>query len=217
MEESLVLLDFWPSTFGMRVRIALAEKGLKYELKEESLKDKSPLLLEMNPLHKMVPVLIHNGKPICESLLILEYVDEVWTHKSPLLPSDPYQRSQTRFWVDYADKKIYSSGKRILMERGEEQEKAKKEFKECLKTLQRELGDKLYFAGESFGFMDVALVPYFSWFYTYESFGNFSVEAECPRLVAWAKRCMHRETVSKSLSDPHEVYGFALQLLGGLE
>ena len=106
MEDKLVLLDFWASPFAMRVRIALAEKGIKYESKEENLSEKGPLLLEMNPVYKVVPVLIHDGKSICESLIIVEYIDEVWHDKSPLLPSDPYQRSQARFWADYVDKKV---------------------------------------------------------------------------------------------------------------
>lgn len=106
MEGEVVLLDFWPSSFAMRVKIALAEKGIKYECKQEDLFNKSPLLLEMNPIHKKIPVLIHNGKPISESLIIVQYIDEVWNHKSPLLPSDPYQRSQALFWGDYLDKKV---------------------------------------------------------------------------------------------------------------
>ncbi|RVW78608.1 putative glutathione S-transferase [Vitis vinifera] len=106
MADEIILLDFWPSMFGMRVRVALAEKGLKYEYREEDLWNKSPLLLEMNPVHKKIPVLIHNGKPICESLIIVQYIDEVWCDKSPLLPSDPYQRAQARFWADYIDKKL---------------------------------------------------------------------------------------------------------------
>ena len=106
MADEIILLDFWPSMFGMRVRVALAEKGLKYEYRQEDLRNKSPLLLEMNPVHKKIPVLIHNGKPICESLIIVQYIDEVWKDKSPLLPSDPYQRAQARFWADYVDKKV---------------------------------------------------------------------------------------------------------------
>ena len=106
MAGEVVLLDFWPSMFGMKVRIALAEKGIKYEFKEEDLKNKSPLLLEMNPINKQIPVLIHNGKPVCESLIIVQYIDEVWNDKSPLLPSDPYQRAQARFWADFVDKKV---------------------------------------------------------------------------------------------------------------
>ena len=106
MADEVVLLDFWPSPFGMRVRIALAEKGIKYESKEEDLQNKSPLLLQMNPVHKKIPVLIHNGKPICESLVAVQYIEEVWNDRNPLLPSDPYQRAQARFWADYVDKKV---------------------------------------------------------------------------------------------------------------
>ena len=106
MADEIILLDFWPSMFGMKVRIALAEKGLKYEYRDEDLFNKGPLLLEMNPIHKKIPVLIHNGKPICESQIIVQYIDEVWHDKSPLLPSDPYQRAQARFWADYVDKKV---------------------------------------------------------------------------------------------------------------
>lgn len=79
---------------------------------------------------------------------------------------------------------------------------------EILKLLAAELGDKTYFGGDAFGFMDVALVPFTSWFYSYETCAGFSVEAECPEIVAWAKRCMERESVKKTLYDPEKVYEF---------
>lgn len=102
----VVLLDWFFSPFATRVRIALAEKEVEFESREEDLSNKSPLLLKMNPVHKQIPVLIHKGKPICESLIIVQYIDEVWNHKSPLLPSDPYHRAHDRFWADYIDKKV---------------------------------------------------------------------------------------------------------------
>ena len=108
MADEVVLLDVWVSMFGMRVRIALAEKGVKYEYKEQDiLMNKSDLLLKMNPVHKKIPVLIHNNNPVCESSIIVQYIDEVWNDKNPLMPSDPYERAQARFWVDYIDKKVY--------------------------------------------------------------------------------------------------------------
>lgn len=41
---------------------------------------------------------------------------------------------------------------------------------------------------------------------------KFSIEEECPKIVAWGKRCMEGESVSKTLSDPNKVYEFVLVL-----
>ncbi|PON67259.1 S-crystallin [Parasponia andersonii] len=212
MAEEVILLDSLISMFGMRVRIALAEKDIKYEYREEDLRNKSPLLLEMNPVHKKIPVLVHNGKPVCESLIILHYIDEVWPDKSPLLPSDPYQRAQAMFWADFIDKKLYDIGRKLWTTKGEEHEAAKKDFLETLRLLEAALGNKPYFGGDRFGFVDVALVPFSSWFYVYESFGNFSIDAECPMLIAWAKRCKQKESVTKSLVDEKKIYEFVCDL-----
>ncbi|GAB4849248.1 hypothetical protein Ancab_040158 [Ancistrocladus abbreviatus] len=212
MAKEVILLDFLESPFGMRVRVALAEKGVEYEYKEQDLWNKGELLLKMNPVHKKIPVLVHDGKPVCESLLIVEYIDEVWRDKAPLLPSDPYQRAQVRFWADYSDKKIYDCGGRIWRGKGEQQEAAKKELIDCLKLLEEQLGDKPYFGGDTLGYVDVAIIPFYTWFPAYESSGNFKIEESCPKIIAWAKRCMQKDSVSKSLVEPEKVTEFVLQL-----
>ncbi|XP_077242221.1 putative glutathione S-transferase [Tasmannia lanceolata] len=212
MADEVILLGFWPSPFGMRTRVALAEKGVVYEYKEEDLQDKSPLLLKSNPIHKEIPVLNHNGKPICESLIIVQYIDEVWNDKSPLLPKYSYERAHARFWADFADKKISDYGSRILWKKGEEQEEGKKGFLDCLKLLEGELGEKPYFGGESLGLVDVAFLPFSCWFYSFETCGNFSVEKECPKIIAWVERCKEKESVSKSLQDPQKIYEYVAVL-----
>ncbi|XP_065621224.1 probable glutathione S-transferase parC [Quercus suber] len=139
---------------------------------QEDLSNKSPLLLEANPIHKMIPVLIHNGKPVCESLIIVQYIDE----------------------VSGVSRKLWAT-------KGEELEAGKKEFFETFKILEGELGDKPYFGGETFGFVDLSLVTFYSWFHAYEVFDNINIEAECPKIIAWAKRCLQKETMAKSLAD----------------
>ncbi|KAL3821293.1 hypothetical protein ACJIZ3_007198 [Penstemon smallii] len=212
MADEVILLGANFSMFAMRVKVALAEKGIGYEHKEQDLANKSQFLLEMNPIHKKVPVLIHNKKPICESLIILQYIEEVWKDKSPLLPSDPYRRAQARFWGDFIDKKVNDAARKIWTTKGEEQEKAKNDFIESLKLLEVEIGDKPYFGGEYFGFLDVALIAFYSCFYALETIGEFRVEEHCPKLIEWAKRCMEKESVSKSIPDPKTVYDFVLVL-----
>ncbi|XP_027177516.1 probable glutathione S-transferase parC [Coffea eugenioides] len=207
--EEVILLDFWTSMYGMRARVALEEKEIKYEHKQEDLiGNKSELLLRMNPIHKTIPVLIHDGKPVCESLIAVEYIDEVWKGKASLLPSDPYERAQARFWADFLDKKVYEYGRQVTWSRkGEEPEAAKIGLTNSIKTLEEEaLGDKLYFGGDKFGYLDVVVIGLCSWLHTYEIICNFNAATECPKLVAWAKRCMERDSVSKSLPEPKKLY-----------
>uniref|UniRef100_A0A0E0M0G8 Glutathione S-transferase n=1 Tax=Oryza punctata TaxID=4537 RepID=A0A0E0M0G8_ORYPU len=220
MADEVVLLDFWVSPFGQRCRIALAEKGVEYEYSEQRLAgEKSDLLLRSNPVHKKIPVLLHAGRPVCESLIILEYIDETWPEsekKSPrrLLPDDPYARARARFWADYVDKKLFDCQTRLWKLRAGEasHEQAKRDMVEVLETLEAELGEREFFGGEAFGYLDVVLVPFVAWFHAYEKLGGFAMAEICPRLVAWGERCKEKDSVAKTLTDPEKVYEFALYL-----
>lgn len=106
-DNDVKLIGAWPSPFAMRVRIALKLKSIDYQFMEETFGTKSELLLKSNPVYKQIPVLIHGEKPICESLIIVQYIDELWSGSGPsILPSDPYDRAISRFWAVYVDYKV---------------------------------------------------------------------------------------------------------------
>jgi glutathione S-transferase len=107
---------------------------------------------------------------------------------------------------------IYPSGRNLWASEGEVKESSKKDLFQCFKILEEELGDKQYFGDESFGYIDLALIPFYSFFYTFETLGNWSMVAEFPKLVKWGERCLQKESVSKSLSDQKEIYEAALQI-----
>ena len=114
---------------------------------------------------------------------------------------------------------VYEVSRKLWTTKGEELEVSKKEFFEIYKILEGELGDKPYFGGETFGFVDLSLITFYSWFHVYEVFGNIDIEAECPKIIAWAKRCLQKETVANSLADQKKVYEAVGQLrkIRGLE
>ena len=99
------LHGIWASPYVKRVEMTLKLKGI-FEYVEEDLRNKSQLLLQYNPVQKKVPVLIHNGKPIAESLIILEYIDETWKNGPPLLPQDSYKRAKVRFWASFVQQEL---------------------------------------------------------------------------------------------------------------
>ncbi|XP_010937352.1 glutathione S-transferase U10-like [Elaeis guineensis] len=93
------------SLFCVMVHHALKLKGVPYEYVEEDLQNKSESLLKLNPVHKMVPVLAVDGKPIAESLVILEFIEDTWK-EPPLLPLHPYMRAKARFWAYFFYNKV---------------------------------------------------------------------------------------------------------------
>ncbi|CAK7349640.1 unnamed protein product [Dovyalis caffra] len=98
------LIGTYTSLFSIRVEWALKLKEMQYEYLEDDIFNKSPLLLKHNPVHKKIPVLVHDDKPTAESFVILQYIDETWKD-NPLLPQDPYERATALFWAKFADEK----------------------------------------------------------------------------------------------------------------
>ena len=77
----------WTCPYCMRVRAALAEKGIPYRPREIDLASKPPDLFERNP-RGGVPVLVHGDVAVVESLDILEFLDERFP-EPPLFPPGP--------------------------------------------------------------------------------------------------------------------------------
>ena len=103
-------MKLWSGTlspFSAKVRIALAEKGIAYELAEIPWSranlwgPKPQAFLDVSPKGE-VPVLENDGLAIVDSTVINEYLEDAYP-EVPLMPADPQGRAACRMWEDRAD------------------------------------------------------------------------------------------------------------------
>jgi len=106
----LELYHYDHSTAAQKIRIALAEKQLDWKShhldtsvgKREHF---SPEYLKINP-RGIVPTLVHDGKAIRESQVILEYLDDAFPER-PLRPASAYDKATMRLWTKLIDENLH--------------------------------------------------------------------------------------------------------------
>ncbi|KAK4480815.1 hypothetical protein RD792_011666 [Penstemon davidsonii] len=183
--------------------MALKLKGVEYEY--------------IDPVHKKIPILLHNGKPIVESLVILEYIDETWPGP-PILPSHPYDRAMARFWAKLIDEKCSSAMRRACLSNGEEQEKANEEANEVLMFLENELIGKKFFGGDTIGLVDIAANFIAHWHRFFEEFSEIMqppliTKDKFPNICEWVNDYTNCSFVKESLPQKDKLAQIYMDLI----
>ncbi len=96
------------SVCAQKVRLALVEKDLAWESRHLNLmtaEQVSPAYLALNP-KGVVPTLVHDGAPVIESTIILEYLEDAFPD-TPLRPDDPLARAAMRVWTKRIDEEVF--------------------------------------------------------------------------------------------------------------
>ena len=141
----------------------LAHKGIDHERIEVDItqKERPAEFNAVSPFGK-VPVLVHEGRNILESVVICEYLDEVWPEPR-MLPADPGERAYARQWIVYINRVITDRDSEFVhIERERERKVAtcRKIFPE-LRYLDAELeGRDGLFLGPELSLVDVAIAPF---------------------------------------------------------
>ncbi|KAI4976830.1 hypothetical protein ZWY2020_050437 [Hordeum vulgare] len=194
-EEEVKLLGTWASPFVLRAQLALSFKGVSFENVDEDLGSKSDLLLRSNPVHKAVPVLIHNGRPVCESLVIVQYVDEAFGGMA-LLPADPHGRAVARFWAAFIEDKLVAPWQKMFKAKtGEEKAEWMEQTLAAVDVLEGGLkecskGGSFFFGGDNVGYVDVVLGGAVPWVHATEALTGVRLfdGGRVPLLAVWLER-----------------------------
>ena len=109
-ERGLDLYHGLASTCSKKVRLCLYEKGLTFRshlLDLQKFEQHRPEYLALNPLG-VVPTLVHDGRPVTESTVIIEYLDDAFPAVK-LRPADPFGRARMRLWTKFSDDVAYKA------------------------------------------------------------------------------------------------------------
>lgn len=96
----ITLVGFAVSNYYNKVKIALLEKGVPFD-EELNWAAKDEPTLACSPLGKVPFVRTPQGS-LCESQVIVEYVEEAWPTPS-LMPADPFERAKVRELVTFIE------------------------------------------------------------------------------------------------------------------
>lgn len=100
-----ILYHLWLSPYSRKVRLALREKGLDFELQVEKVWERREAFLALNPAGQ-VPVLVEeDGLAVIDSQAICEYLDEAYPERQ-LMGYDLPARAETRRLVAWFDLKF---------------------------------------------------------------------------------------------------------------
>lgn len=113
------LYHFGFSTCSQKVRLVLAEKGLPFESHEVDLitgGQHDPEYVKLNPAH-VVPTLVHDGRVLVESSLIIQYLDDAFPEPA-LRPDDAWGRYAVDRWIKRVDEALHPAAPTVTFATG---------------------------------------------------------------------------------------------------
>ncbi len=132
-------------------------------------------------------MLVDGEAVVYESAIINEYLEEKYP-AVPLMPKDPFKKSRARIWIDYCNTRLQRAGGNIAHDY--QVEKSKEELKQYLETLNREMGDREYIAGD-YSLADITYIPFFCRLDRYQA----KIGSDLPHVRVWMDRLLSRPTV----------------------
>lgn len=159
----MLLISATPSPFARKVRIALQEKGIPFELRNEVPWHSDTATPQFNPLEQL-PILVPDdgGEPVYESTYILDWLEAM--HPTPaLLPRDRAGQLEAKR-VQVLAEGVMDATVSLFFELQREQpslEWTKRQLRKVmggLAELDRRLGARTLFVGDAFGLADIAVV-----------------------------------------------------------
>ncbi|KAL2066532.1 hypothetical protein VTL71DRAFT_2603 [Oculimacula yallundae] len=207
-EEPLKLYSGWFCPFVQRALLVLLEKKIPFQYIEVNPYHKPESLLKLNP-RGLVPTLEYDQKPLYESTVICEFLEEAYPSSTPhLMPSDPYTRAKSRIWTDFVTSRIIPAFHRFLQHQPSSPsgiDEVRDEFLNQLRQFTEAMDpDGPYFFGKEVSMIDLILAPWAVrlWIFDYFKGGlNLPEGKTWDRWAKWSSAVEKRQSVVATTSE----------------
>lgn len=206
------------SPFVRKVRVALAEKGVQYDLDPVVPFGPNPEFRKISPLGR-IPAFRDGDRTLADSSVICVYLDR--TYPTPALyPSDPYEHARALWFEEYADGGLVTvTGPKIFFQkfvaprffnRPTDEAMVTKAIEEELPPmfdyLEAELGDGEYLVGRALSIADIGVCTHFV------NLRHVGVQVEAkrwPKLAAYVQRIHSRPSFKGLIEEETALFGTA--------
>jgi glutathione S-transferase len=203
------IISATPSPYARKVRIALIEKAIPFELITEVPWDRTTATPKYNPLEKLPILLTDDGRSVYESRFILEWL-EAYHPEPPLVPADREQRLAARHLEVLADGVcdafVLSFFERM---RPPEQRSAEwlarqqRKIDGGLRELARLVGDREFAVADRFGLGDIATATVVG--YLAVRWPEYDWQSRHPNLAAYSARVEQRPSFAATRPVPQKI------------
>lgn len=193
----ILLVSHHLCPYVQRAVIALTEKAVPFARRDIDLSRKPDWFTALSPLGK-TPVLVVGGRPIFESAVILEYLEE--TQPRPLHPADPLARARHRSWIEVASSLLNEIARFYAAPDAEAFETARARLAGQFRRVEDELGTGPWFDGAAFSLVDAAFGPVFRYFHVFERIGDFGVLDGLGKVSRWRQALAARPSVRDAVA-----------------
>ena len=207
----LRLISATPSPYARKVRIALAEKNIPFELLTEVPWDSTTQTPHYNPLEKLPVLILENGKSVYESHYILEFIETKYTDVLQLLPKNDIDGALFAKQVEVVADGICDALVLLFFEKQREDGKRSEEWiarqqrkvDGGLKALADWIGDKKFFVNDSFGLGDIAAGSVLG--YLNVRFPEHPWRETYPQLARYSENLEERQSFKDTTPQPQKI------------
>ena len=190
MKNDPLLYTFRRCPYAIRARLALASAKISYQPHEVSLRNKPESLLKYSPKGTVPVLVLSENKIIDESLDIMLWALERKGSES-FIPRTSEEKKRALVIVKQNDtdfKRVLDQCKYHIKYSQTQVEQAIKESHTILSAWDLHLKDTLFFNGDVFGFLDMALLPFVRQYSKITP--DIFTSLKAPYLKAWLKKCI---------------------------